>query len=144
MFFPYSIVIPSCFSIFHAQQWYLLVSEVVKASGRSVQSGSGAPELDEDLHDDRQDFEDHADGGKENPVEENLEGDVTKLTGRKKKLWELRNKMVSLSLATVHSSILLLIKNSSILLPIKKSAILFTSVNYRPLKLNGLWLCDCR
>ncbi|KAF5448994.1 hypothetical protein F2P56_029484 [Juglans regia] len=69
-------------------------SEVVKASGRSVQSGSGAPELDEDLHDDRQDFEDHADGGEENPVEENLEGDVTKLTGRKKKLWELRNKMM--------------------------------------------------
>ncbi|KAG6653518.1 pre-mRNA-splicing factor syf2 isoform X1 [Carya illinoinensis] len=69
-------------------------SEVVKASYRSDQSGSGAPELDEDLHDDRQDFEDHADGGKEYPVEENLEGDVTKLTGRKKKLWELRNKMM--------------------------------------------------
>lgn len=92
----------------------------MKASGRSGQSGSGALELDEDLHDNRLDFEGHADGGKEYPVEENLEGDITKLTGRKKKLWELRNKMVSLSLATAHSYILL---------AIKKKSILYTSLN---------------
>jgi pre-mRNA-splicing factor SYF2 len=72
----------------------------VQASGLSGQSNSGAPEQDEDLHDDRQDFEDHADGDKDYPVEENIE-DVTKLTGRKKKLWELRNKMVRLSLTHV-------------------------------------------
>lgn len=68
-------------------------SEISQPTGLSVQSNSSAPEPDEDLHDNRQDFEDHADGEKDYPVEENVE-DVTKLTGRKKKLWELRNKMM--------------------------------------------------
>lgn len=79
----------------------VLLAEVVQASGLSGQSNSGAPEQDEDLHDDRQDFEDHADSDKDYPVEENVE-DVTKLTGRKKKLWELRNKMVRLSLTFIN------------------------------------------
>jgi uncharacterized membrane protein YcjF (UPF0283 family) len=74
----------------------------VQARGGVGQSNSGALEQYEDLHDDRQDSEDHADGDKDNPVEENVEVDVTKLTGRKKKLWELRNKMVRVSLTLVN------------------------------------------
>ncbi|PQQ14435.1 pre-mRNA-splicing factor syf2 isoform X2 [Prunus yedoensis var. nudiflora] len=38
------------------------------------------------------DSEEHADDGDDHP-EENMEGDFTKFTGRKKKLWELRMKM---------------------------------------------------
>lgn len=66
----------------------------MQASGETGHPALCAPEQDGDLQDDRQEFEDHADGDKDYPVEENIEGDVTKLTGRKKKLWELRNKMV--------------------------------------------------
>lgn len=40
------------------------------------------------------DAEEPADDDNKPPVEENVEGDVTKLTGRKKKLFELRLKMV--------------------------------------------------
>lgn len=68
----------------------------MQAGGRISQSSSGAQEQDEDLHDDRQDSDDHADGDREYPVVESV--DVTNLTGRKKKLWELRNMMVSVSL----------------------------------------------
>ncbi|KAM3695633.1 hypothetical protein ACB098_07G148100 [Castanea mollissima] len=65
---------------------------LVQAGGRIIQSSSGAQEQDEDLHDDRQDSDDHADGDREYPVVESV--DVTNLTGRKKKLWELRNMMM--------------------------------------------------
>jgi len=92
---PYHECSEYCFKIIAESKAWMdqKESEVVQASGLSGQSNSGAPEQDEDLHDDRQDFEDHADGDKDYPVEENVE-DVTKLTGRKKKLWELRNKMM--------------------------------------------------
>ncbi|XP_059458403.1 uncharacterized protein LOC132187997 [Corylus avellana] len=92
---PYHECSEYCFKIIAESKAWMEQneSEVVQASGLSGQSNSGAPEQDEDLHDDRQDFEDHADGDKDYPVEENIE-DVTKLTGRKKKLWELRNKMM--------------------------------------------------
>lgn len=70
----------------------------MQASGETGHPALCAPEQDGDLQDDKQEFEDHADGDKDYPVEENIEGDVTNLTGRntgrKKKLWELRNKMV--------------------------------------------------
>ncbi|KAK7856459.1 hypothetical protein CFP56_023177 [Quercus suber] len=38
---------------------------LVQAGGRISQSSSGAQEQDEDLHDDRQDSDDHADGDRE-------------------------------------------------------------------------------
>lgn len=56
----------------------------------------GVPDRTEDLDDERPDIEEHADSDNDHPVEGDVEGgDVTKFTGRKKKLWELRQKMVS-------------------------------------------------
>ena len=58
---------------------------VTRASYQEQDVQHGAPEPEENSDDDN----DH-------PVEENIEGDITKLTGRQKKLFELRLKMVSL------------------------------------------------
>ncbi|GMY05425.1 pre-mRNA-splicing factor syf2 [Fagus crenata] len=93
---PYHECSEYCFKIIAEAKAQMEQREpaLVQARGGVGQSNSGALEQYEDLHDDRQDSEDHADGDKDNPVEENLEVDVTKLTGRKKKLWELRNKMI--------------------------------------------------
>ncbi|XP_075673575.1 uncharacterized protein LOC142642989 [Castanea sativa] len=66
-------------------------SALVQAGGGIGQASSGALEQNEDLHDDRQDYDDHADGDREYPVVESV--DVTNLTGRKQKLWELKNIM---------------------------------------------------
>lgn len=68
------------------------ISEGVKASR---DSNLGAHQ-DEVVDDERPDSGDHSDNDDEHPVEEiqeNLEGDFEKFTGRKRKLWELRQKM---------------------------------------------------
>lgn len=48
------------------------------------------------MHGQRPDSEERADEDDEELVEENVEGDFTQLTGRQKKLFELRLKMVCL------------------------------------------------
>lgn len=68
------------------------ISEGVKASR---DSNLGVYQ-DEVVDDERPDSGDHSDNDDEHPVEEiqeNLEGDFEKFTGRKRKLWELRQKM---------------------------------------------------
>ncbi|BFG42336.1 hypothetical protein CerSpe_286090 [Prunus speciosa] len=67
-------------------------SEDVQANGGSGKSNSEAAEQEEYVHNEKPDSEEHADDGDDHP-EENMEGDFTKFTGRKKKLWELRMKM---------------------------------------------------
>lgn len=49
----------------------------------------------EDLHDENPKLEAGSDSDNDKPAEEDVEGDFTKLTGRQKKLFELRLKMVS-------------------------------------------------
>ncbi|KAI8024357.1 hypothetical protein ACSBR2_003603 [Camellia fascicularis] len=67
---------------------------VIQAIGGNVQPSSVAvPNQAEDVHDEIDDLEDHPHGDSDNLVEENLEVDFTKLTGRQKKLFELRLKM---------------------------------------------------
>ncbi|XP_057966455.1 uncharacterized protein LOC131156633 [Malania oleifera] len=60
-------------------------------------AGSGQPNLDPDEnavpHDEGQDIEEPADDNRDHLVEENAEVDFTKLTGKQKKLFELRLKM---------------------------------------------------
>lgn len=70
-------------------------SESVQVSGGSGKSKVEAAQQVEDL-DRPSETDEHAGDGDEFPVEEeeNMEGDFTKFTGRKKRLWELRMKMV--------------------------------------------------
>ena len=49
------------------------------------------------MHDEIDDLEDHPNEDSDNLDEENVEVDLTKLTGRQKKLFELRLKMVSMN-----------------------------------------------
>lgn len=54
------------------------------------------PDQDGNVDAGRPDFEEHSESDEEPPVEEEImEEDFQKFTGRKKKLWELRQKMVS-------------------------------------------------
>lgn len=64
---------------------------VARDKGGNGQSTILASEQDEH-HDERLEFEEHSDDEDNHPVQENVE-DVTKLTGRQKKLFELRLKM---------------------------------------------------
>ncbi|KAF3434723.1 hypothetical protein FNV43_RR21808 [Rhamnella rubrinervis] len=69
-------------------------TEAVEANGGIDRSKLGIPDRTEDLDDERPDVGEHTDSDNDHPVEEDVEGgDVTKFTGRKKKLWELRQKM---------------------------------------------------
>lgn len=54
-----------------------------------------ASDVAEDLHDENPKLEAGSDSDNDKPAEEDVEGDFTKLTGRQKKLFELRLKMVS-------------------------------------------------
>lgn len=69
----------------------------MQTSGGDVQPGTVTPPSDqeEDQHDEIHDLEGHPNVDSDNAVEENLEGDVTKYKGKKKKLFELRLKMAS-------------------------------------------------
>lgn len=67
--------------------------EAVQASGSSGQSNTLASDVAEDLHDENPKLEAGSDSDNDKPAEEDVEGDFTKLTGRQKKLFELRLKM---------------------------------------------------
>ncbi|KAG5247946.1 GCIP-interacting family protein [Salix suchowensis] len=67
-------------------------TEVVQANGGSGWSTSQAPEQGEELDEERPDLE-HSEDDDERAVVDNVVGDVTQLTGRKKRLFELRLKM---------------------------------------------------
>lgn len=73
------------------------MTEVLQGSGGNSQPDEHAVKQHIDLHDERPDSEEDSDGDNKTHVEENIEGDITKLTGRQKKLFELRLKMVSVS-----------------------------------------------
>lgn len=64
-----------------------------QAGGGNSPSGPVGADQGEDVHGQRPDSEEHADEDDEKLVEENVEGDFTQLTGRQKKLFELRLKM---------------------------------------------------
>lgn len=67
--------------------------EAVQASGSSGKSNTLASDVAEDLHDENPKLEAGSDSDNDKPAEEDVEGDFTKLTGRQKKLFELRLKM---------------------------------------------------
>ncbi|XP_011046667.1 PREDICTED: pre-mRNA-splicing factor syf2 isoform X1 [Populus euphratica] len=67
-------------------------TEVVQAKGGIGWSSSQAPQQGEELDEERPDHE-HSEDDDDHAVLYNVEGDVTQLTGRKKKLFELRLKM---------------------------------------------------
>ncbi|KDO68094.1 hypothetical protein CISIN_1g021740mg [Citrus sinensis] len=67
--------------------------EAVQASGSSGQSNTLASDVAEDLHHENPKLEAGSDSDNDKPAEEDVEGDFTKLTGRQKKLFELRLKM---------------------------------------------------
>lgn len=67
--------------------------ETVQASGSSGKSNTLASDVAEDLHDENPKLEAGSDSDNDKPAEEDVEGDFTKLTGRQKKLFELRLKM---------------------------------------------------
>lgn len=64
----------------------------MQAKGGIGWSSSQAPEQGEELDEERPDHE-HSEDDDDRAVLDNVEGDVTQLTGRKKKLFELRLKM---------------------------------------------------
>ncbi|CAL0316219.1 unnamed protein product [Lupinus luteus] len=70
-------------------------SEVAQASGGSSgkQANPDQSYLDEDIHDERPKLEENSDSDPDQPAEEEVEVDYTKLTGRQKKWMELRAKM---------------------------------------------------
>ncbi|KAF2322712.1 hypothetical protein P3X46_010649 [Hevea brasiliensis] len=68
-------------------------TEVVQDKGGNYGSTTLASEQDEVQHDERSVFEEESDDDDNHPVQENVEGDGTQLTGRQKKLFELRLKM---------------------------------------------------
>lgn len=75
------------------------VSEAVQAGGGIGQSNIRVPDQTEDVGSGRPDIEEHASSDDNSPVEGDVEGgDYKMFTGRKKKLWELRQKMVSFHL----------------------------------------------
>ncbi|KAF9684504.1 hypothetical protein SADUNF_Sadunf04G0125000 [Salix dunnii] len=67
-------------------------TEVVQAKGGSGWSTSQAPEQGQELDEERPDLE-HSEDDDDSAVLDNVVGDVTQLTGRKKRLFELRLKM---------------------------------------------------
>lgn len=71
---------------------FVVFTEVVQAKGGIGWSSSQAPEQGEELDEERPDHE-HSEDDDDRAVLDNVEGDVTQLTGRKKKLFELRLKM---------------------------------------------------
>ncbi|KAJ7001494.1 pre-mRNA-splicing factor syf2 [Populus alba x Populus x berolinensis] len=71
---------------------FVVFTEVVQAKGGIGWSSSQAPEQGEELDEERPDHE-HSEDDDDRVVLDNVEGDVTQLTGRKKKLFELRLKM---------------------------------------------------
>lgn len=92
----YTTVLILCIFLYVLNHTLYTISEVVHAKGSNDKPGALVSDQDEEQHDGRSDFEQHSadDNDDNNPVQENIEGDVTKLTGRQKKLFDLRLKMV--------------------------------------------------
>ncbi|XP_052193686.1 uncharacterized protein LOC127802064 [Diospyros lotus] len=93
---PYHECSDYCFKIIAEAKMQMNKSEQGEgqASGSKVQSRSVAvPELHEVPHDEIDDLEDHPNADSDTLPEENVQVDFTKLTGRQKKLFELRLKM---------------------------------------------------
>lgn len=93
---PYHECSDYCFKIIaEAKAWIdAKEQEVSRAiAGNTQPRPVTVPDQAEDLHDEIDDLEDHPNGDSDNVVEENVEVDMTKLSGRQKKLFELRLKM---------------------------------------------------
>lgn len=92
---PYHECVDYCFRKIAAAKVRMVEDEreAVQASGSSVQSHILASVVAEDLRDENPKLEAGSDSDNDKPAEENVEGDFTKLTGRQKKLFELRLKM---------------------------------------------------
>ncbi|KAM7479459.1 hypothetical protein LguiA_027672 [Lonicera macranthoides] len=92
---PYHECSEYCFKVIAEVKKQLNKNEsVMQASGGDVQPGTVTPsDQEEDQHDEIHGLEGHPNVDSDNAVEENLEGDVTKYKGKKKKLFELRLKM---------------------------------------------------
>lgn len=75
---------------------FYIIADVAQALGGSGRSDSGVPA--KDPRDDRTDpEEEHANIESDQPVEDDVVPDFTNLTGKQKKLFELRLKMVRLN-----------------------------------------------
>ena len=81
------------------------VYNVTEDQKASRESKLGATHQEERLNDERPDSGEDSDddGDHTDPVEEIMEEDFQKFTGRKKRLWELRQKMVSLFSSRSHN-----------------------------------------
>lgn len=92
---PYHECVDYCFRKIAAAKGRMVEDEreAVQASGSSGQSHILASDVAEDLRDENPKLEAGSDSDNDKPAEENVEGDFTKLTGRQKKLFELRLKM---------------------------------------------------
>lgn len=83
-----SLNFPNCLSLNFPNYIVYTFSEVSRAT---------FSDQAEDLHDEIDDLEDHPNGDSDNVVEKNAEVDFSKLSGRQKKLFELRLKVVMIS-----------------------------------------------
>ncbi|KAL5791213.1 hypothetical protein ACOSQ2_006101 [Xanthoceras sorbifolium] len=91
---PYHECVEYCFrKIAEAHARMGKKATVAQTTGGNGLSDTSAPDVAEDLHDDRPNVEEDSDSDNDQPAEENVEVDLSKLTGRQKKLFELRLKM---------------------------------------------------
>ncbi|KAK4852208.1 hypothetical protein QYF36_021982 [Acer negundo] len=91
---PYHECVEYCFiKIAEAMARMGKKETVAQTTGGNGKSVTSAPDVAEDLHDDRPNVEEDSDSGNDRPAEENVEVDLSKLTGRQKKMFELRLKM---------------------------------------------------
>lgn len=83
------------------------MSEIMQVKGGNDVSSSQTLHQGEENHVERPERDRHSDDGSDdnngdvNPVGENVGDDVTQLTGRKKKLYELKLKMVFLNFHSI-------------------------------------------
>jgi len=72
-----------------------VLPEVAEASGSDFKPEPTVPDEIKESHEEGNRVGDCADSGDDHPPEGTIEGDLSNLTGRQKKLFELRLKMVS-------------------------------------------------
>ncbi|GLT42938.1 hypothetical protein SLA2020_169150 [Shorea laevis] len=68
-------------------------TEITQSKSGSGQPVVDAPTQDQDVHDEEPGPGENSDSDKDHPTDENTEVDITKLTGRQKRLFDLRLKM---------------------------------------------------
>ncbi|XP_044487786.1 pre-mRNA-splicing factor syf2-like isoform X1 [Mangifera indica] len=91
---PYHECVEYCFrKIAEAKMQMGKKETEVPVSGGSSQSNTSTPDTVAHFNDERPNFEEHSHSDHDQPAEESLEGDITKLTGRQKRLFDLRLKM---------------------------------------------------